>query len=272
MTSGSRICSHLRFVVGLCFGLFAYFPSCQAIPDACKHLVASGNPEYPPYLWRDPEDDSKLIGANADLMQAVGKELGITIDLKYVGPWARVQEEVKNGHVDLIAGAFFTLPRLDYMDYVYPPFRETRTVIWTRNESKLNFHKWKDLKGQQGVTVINNSFGEEFDRYAKESLSIKAVPSLEQALKMLELSHVNYLIYEEAPGLAYVARLNTPGLKVMQTPVTNEQLYLTVSHKSACNTGELRGLLAKAMYKFLKQDDMKQMIDANIERWRKQGK
>lgn len=37
--------------------------------EACRQLTASGNPQYPPYLWRDPADDNRPIGANADLLQ-----------------------------------------------------------------------------------------------------------------------------------------------------------------------------------------------------------
>ncbi len=238
--------------------------------ESCKGLLATGNPEYPPYLWRDPEDENRLIGANAEWMQLLSKEIGIPIDVKYVGPWGRVQEEAKLGRVDLLAGAFFTLPRLEYMDYFYPAFRETRTVIWTRGNFNLPYKKWADLAGKQGVTVINNSFGEEFDRYAKESLKISMVPSLEQALKMLSLSRADYLIYEEDPGLAYVAKLNITGLKTVSPPITNENLYLTLSHKSPCNTPELRGRIAKAVYKLDKQNVMNKLIASNIQLWRKQ--
>lgn len=246
------------------------FSSTARANESCKSLIATGNPEYPPYLWRDPEDENRLIGANAEWMQLLAKEIGIPIDIKYVGPWGRVQEEAKLGRVDLLAGAFFTLPRLEYMDYFYPAFRETRTVIWTRNNFNLPYKKWSDLAGKQGVTVINNSFGEDFDRYAKESLKISMVPSLEQALKMLSLSRADYLIYEEDPGLAYVAKLNISGLKTVTPPITNENLYLTLSHKSACNTPEMRGRIAKAVYKLDKQNVMNKLIAANIQLWRKQ--
>lgn len=250
--------------------LVAAFSSAARANESCKSLIATGNPEYPPYLWRDPEDENRLIGANAEWMQLLSKEIGIPIDIKYVGPWGRVQEEAKLGRVDLLAGAFFTLPRLEYMDYFYPAFRETRTVIWTRNNFNLPYKKWSDLAGKLGVTVINNSFGEDFDRYAKESLKISMVPSLEQALKMLSLSRADYLIYEEDPGLAYVAKLNISGLKTVTPPVTNENLYLTLSHKSTCNTPEMRGRIAKAVYKLDKQNVMNKLITANIQLWRKQ--
>ncbi len=254
----------------LCFSLtFSLAPSSEA-REVCKTVLATGNPEYPPYLWRDPEDENRLIGANADFMQAVARELGVAIEVRYMGPWGRVQEEARLGRLDLIAGAFFTIPRLDYMDYFYPAFRETRTVIWTPNNSTLNFRKWSDLVGKQGVTVINNSFGEEFDRYAKDSLKISMVPSLEQAIKMLSMGRTDYLIYEEDPGLAYVAKMNISGVKTSAVAVAAENLYVTMSHKSACNTPEFRGRLSKAIYNLNKQGLMNKFIANNIQLWRKQ--
>ncbi len=241
-----------------------------AARELCKNLLATGNPEYPPYLWRDPEDENKLIGANADFMQALARELGVSIEVRYMGPWGRVQEEAKLGRLDLLAGAFFTLPRLDYMDYFYPAFRETRTVLWMPSTSSLNFKKWPDLISKQGVTVINNSFGEDFDRYAKESLKINMVPSLEQAIKMLSMYRADYLIYEEDPGLAYVAKMNITGLKTSAVAVASENLYVTMAHKSACNTAEFRGRLSKAIYTLTKQGVMNKFITQNIQLWRKQ--
>ncbi len=239
-----------------------------AAAPACTQLVATGNPEYPPYLWRDTADNARLIGANADLMQMVAKEIGIPIEVRYAGPWARVQEEARMGRVDLIAGAFFTVERLDYLDYVYPAFIETRSVIWSRQGAPLHYKRWADLKGLAGLTVINNSFGEDFDRFAKNNLKIGTVPSLEQAFKMLQLGRADYLIYEEDPGLAYIAKLALSGLQTVQPSVSNESLFLALAHKSACNTPEVRTALARAMYKLGRQNVVKKMVDANIQLWR----
>lgn len=236
--------------------------------ELCTRLIATGNPEYPPYLWRSASDATALIGANADLMQLLSKEIGIPIDVKYVGSWARVLEESKLGRIDLIAGAFFTVPRLDFMDYVYPAFRDTRSVLWTRQGAGFNYQKWEDLKGRAGVTVINNSFGEDFDRYAQSALKIGTVASLEQAFKMLQLGRVDYLVYEEDPGLAYMAKFEIRGIMPVRISVSNEQLYLTISHKSPCNTGDIRAAIAKAMYKLSKQNVMKKLVSDNIQLWR----
>lgn len=251
--------------------LLAIGGSAAAQTAACKSLVATGNPEYSPYLWRDPLDGTRLIGANADLMQLLSKAIGLPITVKYVGSWARVQEEAKSGRIDLIAGAFLTMPRLEYMDYFYPAFRGTRTVIWTRSNETFPYKAWSDLRGRRGLTVINNSFGEGFDRYAKASLQIDEVPQLEQAFRMLSVGRVEYVVYEEDPGLALAAKLDYTSLKTSSVAVSNEGLYLTLSHLSPCNTGEMRGRIAKALYQLVADNAMKKLVETNIQLWRKQA-
>ncbi|MCV2366614.1 substrate-binding periplasmic protein [Roseateles oligotrophus] len=239
--------------------------------EACTMLLASGNPQYPPYLWRDPADENRLIGANADLMQMLAKEIGVPIELRYVGPWGRVQEEARAGHIDLIAGAFWTMPRTEYMDYFYPPFHDTRSVIWVRANAKINYSRWNDLIGLQGVTVINNSFGEDFDRFAKQSLKMTQVASLEQAIQMLKRSRADYMIYEDSPGQAFLSKLSVGDVKMLSPAVANESLFLTLSHKSACNSGEMRGRITRAMIKLISQKSLAALLESNIQLWRRQN-
>jgi polar amino acid transport system substrate-binding protein len=241
----------------------------EAQDIGCAKLVATGNPEYAPYLWRDPEKPNTLVGANADLMQWLSKEINIPSETVYAGSWARVQEQVRAGKVDLIAGAFLTVPRLEYMDYFYPVFRATRTVIWTRKQDRFTYKKWDDLRGRKGLTVINNSFGDAFDRYAKANLKLDAVPMLEQAYRMLSVGRVDYVIYEEDPGMAFAAMLKYEDFTTSKVAVSNEGLYLTMSHLSPCNTGEVRGRIAKALYKLNQGKTMESLVASNIDRWRR---
>jgi polar amino acid transport system substrate-binding protein len=237
----------------------------------CPLLVASGNPQYPPYLWRDPSDEQKLVGANAELMQWLAAEIGIPVETRYVGPWGRVQEEMRAGRIDLIAGAFFTLPRTEYMDYFHPAFRETRSVIWTRTAAPVPFKRWGDLAGRQGVTVINNSFGVEFDNYARQSLKITQVASIEQAILMLQRGRADYLIYEDTPAEAYAARGGGASIQPLLPAIAREGLYLTLSHRSRCNTPELRGRLARAVYKLSQDRVMNRFVEQGFMLWRKQS-
>lgn len=275
VTKNDAVGTGLRILAGwlLCWSLVplpAALAQAPAPVPLCKSLVATGNPEYSPYLWRDPQDDTRLMGASADLMQLLAQEIGIPIEVKYVGSWARVQEEARSGRIDLVAGAFLTQARLEYMDYFQPAFWGTRTVIWTHPNKTFTYRTWNDLRGRQGLTVSNNSFGEAFDSFAKRSLSITTVPTLEQALKMLSLARVDYLIYEEDPGQAYAAKLGIAKLKTATTAISSEGLFLTFPHKSVCNTAEMRARIAKALFKLTRDNAMKKLVDANIQLWRKQ--
>lgn len=232
----------------------------------CTRLLASGNPDYPPYLWKS-DDGLTLEGAAADFLKRVGELSGVEIDIIHAGNWGRVQHNMQDGSLDMIAGAFLTMPRLEYMDYFFPAFQGTSTVIWTRDNLDLNYQQWADLRGLEGLTVINNSFGQEFDTYAAGNLTITEVPSLEQGLQMLSRDRAEYLIYEEFPGKAYAAREHITNIRSYDTPVSTENLYLTMSHKSACNTGALRGRITKAVLKLIADDAMTEMLEANIQRW-----
>jgi polar amino acid transport system substrate-binding protein len=234
----------------------------------CTRLVASGNPQYPPYLWRNPSDPDLLMGANQELMQWLGREIGVPIEVRFVGPWSRVQEEARAGRIDLIAGAFFTLARTEYMDYVYPPFRETRSVVLVREGRNFRYSRWADLEGKDGLTVVNNSFGEEFDRFMRERLRLTRVASLEHAQRMLEIDRGDYLLYEDSPAQAYIGSLNVKGLKELQPPVAQERLYLTISHQSACNTAQLRGALTRAMYKLQREQRMSEFVARGVQAWK----
>lgn len=246
-------------------------PAFAVAAGKCERLVATGNPEYPPYLWRDPQNPQKLIGANADLLQHLAKELGVAVDIIYTGPWSRAQDEVRTGRVDLIAGAFLTLPRLESMDYVHPAFYFTPSVVWVHRGAEFPYAGWDDLRNRTGDTLVNNSFGQTFDAYAKSNLTLEGVASLTQAFQKLLLGRTDYVLYERYPGQALADSLGMQDdLLVLDPPISSEGLYLTLSHNSACNDAWLRGMLAKKMNEAVASGLPDDLLQRNLQRWKDQ--
>lgn len=260
----SKAWSRILFFV-VCFGHSVVF----AQSSDCSKLRATGNPEYPPYLFGDPNDPSKLLGANALIIDMLAEKLGVDIEVVNIGPWSRAQKEVREGRFDLLAGAFFTIPRAQYMDYIYPAFLTTKSVVWMNNARPFEFYEKEDLIGRKGVTVIHNSFGEEFDRFAEANLTVTSVASLQQAFDMLALGRVDYLLYEKSPAEAYSSSWGVND-KVMSADanISAEGLYLTLSHRSACNTGELRGKLTKAIREIVDSGQAQQALRDGLTLWR----
>jgi polar amino acid transport system substrate-binding protein len=242
-----------------------------AVEDRCERLVATGIPQYPPYLWRDPQNPQQLIGANADLLKQLAESLGLTVEVLYSGSWARAQEEVRSGRIDLLVGAFLTPQRLESMDYIHPPFYQTPSMVWVRRAADFPYAGWDDLRGHTGGTLVNNSFGAQFDTFAKANLRLEEVPLIDQAFRKLLLERTDYVLYERYPGQALVDSLGlTDELVALEPPISSEALHLTLSHNSACNEPWLRGQLAKKMLELTASGVPERLLELNVERWKAQ--
>ncbi|WP_375055143.1 substrate-binding periplasmic protein [Zobellella sp. DQSA1] len=247
--------------------LTAAFSAAPNAASACTTLSASGNAEYPPYLWRDSTNPGHLTGAVSYLLEDLAELAGIEITLVDSGPWGRTQEEVAAGQVDMMAGAFFTQARSEWMDYLYPAFLHTRTAIWTHLDSRFEFREWHDLIPHAGVTVTYNSFGQEFDLFAREHLNIEQVGSLEQGLMMLSQQRADYLIYEDNPGKAYAELLGLDNIQPLPRAVTRQPLYLALSGASPCNTEALQARLSAALARIAEAQRMERHLDRAVLHW-----
>nr|WP_310195994.1 transporter substrate-binding domain-containing protein [Pseudomonas hunanensis] len=246
-------------------------PTLALAVDDCQHLTATGNPEYPPYLWRDPHNPQQLIGANVDLLKHVAHQLDLEIEVLYSGPWSRAQEEVRTGRIDMLAGYFITQARQQSMDFIKPAFLATPSVVWVRQGDAFAYAGWDDLKGRSGGTLVSNSHGQAFDDYAKANLSLEAVPSASQAFQKLLHRRNDYVIFEQYPGMALARTLGLEkSLQVLQPPVSSEGLYLALSQESSCNQPRLREQLEEKMKEVVASELPAQWVARNLELWNRQ--
>lgn len=256
----------LRLITAVAF-LWLSGTASAAAPEACRTLTATGNSEYPPYLWREGKED-RLLGANRIIMDELGRRLGITIQLQDVGSWARAQELAKTGDIDLIAGAFYTVPRTHYMDYIQPAFLDTTSIVWRKKGSSLPYAVKEDLKGRSVTTVINNSFGQEFDEFASQHLKLNYVTSLQQGFKMLAHGRTDFVLYEKNPGIAYAKLWGmSEAIDMMDNPISSEGLYLTISQRSVCNSEALRIQLAQTVAEMMAEGFMAEALQRGLDDW-----
>ncbi|WP_197464637.1 substrate-binding periplasmic protein [Marinomonas aquimarina] len=254
-------------ILGAALSPFSYAHANANQEQSCTSLSATGNPEYPPFLWQS-EQGNQLHGAVANLMDKLGDKIGIPIETIYVGPWSRSQQEVRSGRVDLMAGAFYTSERADYMEYFRPAMMYTKSVVWQSSLTPFEYREWDDLVGRWGVTVINNSFGQEFDTFAKQNLNLLNVASLEQALFMLGAGRADYVLYERSPGVAYVQKLGLEDVRYMEPSVSSEGLFLTMSKMSPCNTPEIKQSIATALQDLVSEGESQASLISGLIEWR----
>lgn len=234
----------------------------------CNTLTVSGNPEYPPLLWESPHNSNHLTGAATALLEEILEPLGVKLDVQSLGSWARVQRLARVGELDMIAGAFMTSERIQYMDYLLPPFIHLPATVWVLKSQAFEYRHWPDLKGKQGGTLINNSFGQGFDRYAAKNLQIVNVRTIEQSFEMALAGRVDYVLYERLQGQVKLERLGLADKFVaLNVPVSNEGLFFTISKNSRCNTFEFREKIAARLYTLINSGRLGELIDEYAARY-----
>lgn len=246
----------------------AFAVSARANPLPCDNLLVSGNSEYPPLLWRNPDKPDELIGVVPALLQEILTPLGVDAQIRHIGSWARVQRLARNGDIDMVAGAFMTRERFQYMDYILPPILHLPTAIWVPKGQAFLYRHWPDLQNRVGSTLIGNSFGQNFDKYAEENLSIEAVRSIDQSFLMANAGRVDYVLYELLQGQVKLAREGRANqFEALDKPISTEGLFFTFPKKSQCNSFDFRELVADGLYTLINNGRINELVEEYTARY-----
>lgn len=195
-----------------------------------KHvLISSAHPEYPPVMWKI---DSNIVGIGPDLLQLLFNDLNIKVESNYTGPWTRVLENCKFGKIDAISALFYTEERSEYYDFTIG-YMNDPVAVFTKKNTQLKFEKWEDLIGLNGVTTHGDSWGEEFDTYSENFLTITKVSRVNQCFRMLEANRADYMIFSLYAGLIHIKKLNlTDSLIALPHYVSTPELHIGFSKLS----------------------------------------
>jgi len=246
-------------------------PSLTQAAGKCDRLVITGSPDAPPLLWRDPQDPTHLIGATADVLQQVAKELGLKIDLLYGGKRSLALDEVRSGRMDILADAPLNLGELETLDYIHPALVQLDYLVWTRKDSALAYTTAADLHGHKGAVSERARLSRDFETFAGQQLTLQRLPTLTPAFQKLLLGEVDYVLAGRYSGMAMAQTLGMSNdLVARDVPVDQPGLYLAISHNSACNDPWLRGQLAKKMTELPGSGVTETALQRNLERWKAQ--
>ena len=235
---------------------------------SCEKLIATGTPDYPPYLWRDPSNPRKLIGADADLLRQIGEQIGVKVEVIHAGTKDEAEEDVRAGRADLLLTTRMNLTQLEQMDYVHPAMHKTFTQVWMQQARSFPYAGWDDLLGRSGELASNTALSPEFDSFASQSLLLQPTPDLTKTFQKLLLGRIDFVLAERYPGLLVATQLGmTEQLDASGPAVSSTQLYLALSHNSACNDVELRGQLAKKMTELVDSGVPETLLKSNFQRW-----
>jgi polar amino acid transport system substrate-binding protein len=246
-------------------------PSLTLAAGKCERLIATGSPDAPPYLWRDPQDPKHLMGANADLLKQAATELGVNVEIVYAGKRSQALEEVRTGRMDLLVDAPLNAAQLDALDFVHPAIARNDILVWTRHDQAMVVDKLADLVGHSGAVSVKTRLTQPFETVVAAQLSLERSPGLVQAFQKLALGQVDYVLAGRYSGMVMSQTLGLSADLVARPVVVDAPgLHLALSFNSACNDAWLRGQLAKKMTESAASGRSDEVIARNLGIWKAQ--
>ncbi len=194
-----------------------------------KELTISGHPEWPSIMYQQGD---QIVGAGPEIAIKIFEELGVEAISKYEGSWDLVQEKAKSGEVDVLVAAYKTTERETYMDYSIP-YTVDPVVLVVKKDKAFSYDKWEDLIDKKGVVTIGDSYGQDFDNFIKESLTVQSVNTPEEAFTLLSNEEVDYFVYALYSAQDYIFKNKLADqVEIVPNYVSTENFYLTISKES----------------------------------------
>lgn len=229
---------------------------------ASETFIVSGNPKAPPVVW---EQYNKLTGIGPDIAQKILTELKLDYDIKVEGNWQQVQDKCKSGAIDMLVSAYKNEERAEYMEYSLP-YLPQPTVIVVEKGKEFPFGRWESLIDKKGVSNIGESYGQAFDTFIKDKLTVQFI-AFERAIELLNRGEADYLIVDLYTALIYARLLQgEDSITILDPPVTNQSFHITIAKNSPMVVQ--MPAINKKLYRLVKDGTVEKLFYKHFNDWK----
>lgn len=177
----------------------------SAADERCHSITISAHPNYPPFHWRT---ESSLTGASIDVSASIFKQLGLAVNVEYVGPWKRVLKSAELEKIDFIPALRNSADRQRYLHFTSVPFAANPVAVFVRVGDMPEIHSLDDLRGKFGSINAGDRHGEPIDSFVDSQPSLQRIHGLSQNFKMLESERTDYFITSQLVGTEFIKANN----------------------------------------------------------------
>lgn len=203
---------------------------------ACSQLQVNGADSWFPYFYRGDQSPG-IMGNNGiigDIVFQATHRIGVKAELNKKAPWKRILYDLRNGKIDMVAGALKTEEREKVFSFSNPVYY-SEFRVFVRAEKQFQFNKLDDLTGKYGIKIRGMSLGQSVDSYAFEHLVIEDTTNASSLFKMIAAKRVDYGIFYLHSGLSELKKLKLDKTIVtLPKALTKEALYVAFSKESEC--------------------------------------
>ena len=193
-------------------------------------LTACGHHDYPPWNWRQQQE---IIGACATISKSLFARLGYELQLTYTGPWARCQQNIREGKIDINICSVINPERRQYARFTQQPLGFNENAIFVRRGGEFAFDNWQDLAGRRAGMVRGVRIDSAFDDFVASQPDSIRVNSYRQLFDMLQRGRIDYVPVGRLSGRAMLHKMRLTGAIVdLPTPVLTAPLHISISRQS----------------------------------------
>ena len=237
----------IRFC-SLCLTLMLMTASGPANAEECQSVRVNSTTDWFPVIMRDPNSGA-LSGILFDVSTLLFAQMDVKISIQPLTPWKRLFPQMDQGGLDAILGVYWNSERAKKYSYSNP-ITQDDVAVFVRKGREDSFKDLTDLIGHTGVRPLGGSYGEEFDQFARQKLTIEQVPAEEhdRMINMVALGRVDYAVLAYYDGLSDIKRTgNQEKVVALSWPVAKNPVHILFSRQSPCAdlVPELNRLIAR---------------------------
>src|SRR5690349_12664545 len=174
----------------------------QVLPEAKAQgqtYTVATDTTFAPFEFQDKEGN--FVGIDMDLIRAIAKDQGFTVDIKPLGFDAALQAVQANQVDGVIAGMSITDERRKVFDFSDPYFESGIQMAVLKSNDSIK--SYEDLKGKR-VAVKNGTQGSDFANSIKDQYGFQVVSFADSSSMFDEVRTGNSdAVFEDYPVLLY---------------------------------------------------------------------
>lgn len=233
-----------------------------AMAEPCSRVVISAHPDYPPYHWAQGD---RIVGASIALTGRILDEMGVPWEARHVGPWPRVLKSAEYGRIDLVVSLKPTPERERYLAFTQAPAFANPMAVFAAKDHPFGFTGPGDLVGKRGGRTAGDRFGDSFDRFAQQSLSLEDAETLGVNFQKLAAGRIDYVVTGLYTGRAQLLQSGLADrLGPLSPPINEGFVHHGFSRLSPCASlvDEMNARLAAARREGLDQRLLEEALKA----------
>lgn len=201
-------------------------------------VVGGGNWNIPPFEFVDK--DGKPTGFNVELVQAVAKAVGRSVEYQTGENWRELQRNMENGDIDVFAGFLYSQKRAKEYEFSNPHTQYNYAVFARRGTPPI--HAVSELRGKEIVITATSSAlkGILNQQGIKTVVLDGTVPSV---LQLVASGKYDYASVGYLPGVYLARELKLTKLVPLTQNVASFQICFAVKKGNTALLADLnRGL------------------------------